>query len=224
MRTQVTHPHHHHATRAAQALTVARRHLDDAVARETADRRDEARIVAAASSLQAWRPIPGPTGRGGHGDPAGRTVVDFLEPEVRDGQLGRLAGRTTATLTWLAGALALPTAGDPLPALAAAVPTLRPSTARHLARWLDEADQQIRDRLALDDDGTPIPGLRCPRCARRQLTAHTTGPRPTWTVTCTPTCLCVGPDCPCTMPTRVVDVAHIWGPDHPLTARSVSAA
>ncbi|KXK63368.1 hypothetical protein AWW66_03380 [Micromonospora rosaria] len=209
----MTHPHHHHATRAAWALTTARRHLDTAVAVETADRRDEARVWAAAGNLQAWRPIPGPTGRGGHGDPSGRTVVEFLEPEVRDGQLGRLATRTTATLAWLAAALTLPTTGDPLPTLTAAVPTLRPSTARELSLWLDEADERIRRRLALEPDRELLVGLACPRCSARQLWLHTSGPTYTRTVTCeagTDGCLCTGPDCTCRMAVRAAGVRHIW--------------
>ncbi|MFI7072066.1 hypothetical protein [Micromonospora sediminicola] len=210
------HPHQHHATRAAQNLTHSRHHLDTAVTREAAERRAEARITAAASAIQAWRPIPGPTGKGGHGDPASRAAVGTLEPEVRDGRLARLAASTTATLTWLAGRLHLQAAGDPLDALTRAVPSLRPATSRELARWLDEADQHIRQALHLDPPGQPIPGVRCPRCARRQLQAHTTGPRPSWTVTCVPECVCIGPDCPCGMAQPTAGVPHIWGPDHPL--------
>ncbi|PZF98244.1 hypothetical protein [Micromonospora deserti] len=219
----MTHPHQLHATRAAWSLAAARTHLNQAVTREQADRRAEARVIAAASAIQAWRPNPGPTSRGGHGDPASRAAVNHLEPEVRDGRLARLAASTTATLTWLAGALRLPD-GEHLTALTTALPTLRPTTAGHLWRWLDEADQRIRDTLHLDPDGTGVPGIRCPRCARRQLTAHTTGPRPTWTVTCTPACLCAGPDCPCGTTIRALDVPHVWGPDHPLTTRLTSAA
>lgn len=220
----MTHPDQLHATRAAQALADTRRHLAQAVAREADERRAEARVIAAAGSLQAWRPIPGPTGRGGHGDPASRAAVGTLEPEVRDGRLARLQTATTATLAWLAHRLQLAAAGDPLPALAAAIPGLRPATSRELTRWLDEADQQIRERLHLDPDGQPLPGLRCPRCARRQLLAHTTGPRTTWTITCTPTCVCAGDTCPCRMPIRLADAPHIWGPDHPLTNTLTSAA
>ncbi|MFI6819739.1 hypothetical protein ACIBJE_02155 [Micromonospora sp. NPDC050187] len=218
------HPHQLHATRAAWSLTHARRRLNDAVAQEAAERRAEARVVAAASSLQAWRPIPGPSGRGGHGDPAGRAVVDTLEPDVRDGRLARFAATTTQTLAWLADALRLPATSDPIHALGDAVPALRPTTCRELTLWLDEADTRIRDRLHLDPDGTDLPGRRCPRCARRQLTAHTTGPRSTWTVTCAPTCLCIGDDCPCGMDIRALDVPHVWGPDHQLTTTLPTAA
>lgn len=215
----MTHPHTLHARRAAQALTDTRRHLDQAVAREHAERRAEARTIAAAAAIQAWRPMIGPAGGGGYGygDPASRAAVDHLEPEVRDGRLARLNSSTTATLAWLAARLQLPAASDPLAALAAAIPQLRPATSRELALWLDEADQTIRERLALDHAGQLLPGLRCPRCARRQLHAHTTGPRPTWTITC-PDCLCAGDTCPCRMPIRAVDVPHIWGHDHPLAA------
>ncbi|MGW3608957.1 hypothetical protein ACWD6N_03560 [Micromonospora sp. NPDC005163] len=212
----MTHPHQLHATRAAGSLAAARTRLDQAVTDEWLARRREAKVIAAAGAIQAWRPMSGPSGQGGHGDLVGRTAVSTLEPEVRDGHLARLAASTTATLAWLADALRLTLAGDPLYALADAAPTLRPSTAAHLTRWLDEADQRIRDTLHLDPDGTALPGRRCPRCARRQLTAHTTGPRTAWTVTCTPTCRCVGDTCPCTMPIRATDVPHVWGPDHPL--------
>lgn len=220
----MTHPHQHHATRAAQHLTDSRRHLDQAVTRETAERRAEARITAAASAIQAWRPIPGPTGKGGHGDPASRAAVGTLEPDVRDGRLARLAASTTATLTWLADRLHLQAATDPLTALARAVPNLQPATSRELARWLDEADHHIRQTLHLDPPGQPVPGIRCPRCARRQLTAHTTGPRPTWTITCTSDCVCIGPDCPCTMATTAAGVPHIWGDGHPLTSHLTRSA
>ncbi|QLQ37974.1 hypothetical protein [Micromonospora robiginosa] len=219
----MNHPHQLHATRAAQNLTDARRHLDSAVTSEHAARLNDARITAAASAIQAWRPIPGPTGKGGHGDPASRAAVGTLEPEVRDGRLARLAASTTSTLTWLADRLHLQAAGDPLDALTAAIPTLRPATCRELTRWLDDADQQIREVLHLDPAGQPIPGIRCPRCARRQLTSHTTGPRPTWTVTCTGDCVCIGPDCPCTTAQPTAGVPHIWGHDHPLVTSSNAA-
>ncbi|MEU4590014.1 hypothetical protein [Micromonospora aurantiaca (nom. illeg.)] len=223
------HPHQHHATRAAQALTTARQRLDQAVTREAAERRAEARITAAASAIQAWRPIPGPTGKGGHGDPASRAAVGTLEPDVRDGRLARLAASTTATLTWLADNLdrRSPEASfgmDPLARIQALTTRLRPSTARELARWLDEADHHIRQTLHLDPPGQPIPGIRCPRCARRQLTAHTHGPRPTWTITCTSDCVCIGPACPCTMTTTTAGVPHIWGDGHPLTSHLTRSA
>ncbi|MBM0275111.1 hypothetical protein [Micromonospora tarensis] len=219
----MTNPHNHHATRAAWSLAAARTHLDNAVTNERDTRRAEARTIAAAGAIQAWRPMPGPSGQGGHGDLVGRTAVSTLEPEYRDGHLARLATSTTATLAWLAAALRLP-AGDPGQQLAHAAPTLRPTTAREITLWLDEADTRIRDALGRDPDGHPLAGVRCPRCARRQLVAHTTGPRTTWTVTCTTSCVCTGPDCPCTMPVRLADVAHIWGPTHPLTTGVLAAA
>ncbi|QDY06152.1 hypothetical protein FJK98_02380 [Micromonospora sp. HM134] len=219
----MTHPHQLHATRAAGSLNTARTHLDNAVTAEANARRAEARTIAAAGAIQAWRPMPGPSGQGGHGDLVGRTAVSTLEPEFRDGRLARLTTSTTATLTWLAdnldGRSTEASFGmDPLARIQALTTRLRPSTARHLTLWLDEADTRIRDTLHLDPAGQALTGIRCPRCARRKLTAHTTGPRTTWTVTCTTTCLCTGPNCPCTMPTRVADIPHIWGPDHPLTA------
>ncbi|MGW5556871.1 hypothetical protein ACWER9_06565 [Micromonospora sp. NPDC003944] len=220
----MTNPHQLHATRAAWSLAATRTTLNNAVTNEADIRRAEARTIAAAGAIQAWRPMPGPTSHGGHGDLVGRTAVSTLEPEYRDGQLARLATSTTATLAWLANALRLTPAGDPLHALADAAPTLRPTTAREITLWLDEADQRIRDALHCDPDGHPLTGVRCPRCARRQLAAHTTGPRSTWTVTCTTSCVCTGPDCPCTMPERLADVPHIWGPDHPLTTALTSAA
>ncbi|SCL32040.1 hypothetical protein GA0070616_4378 [Micromonospora nigra] len=218
------HPHHLHATRAATTLATTRRHLDQAVDDEYLDRRQEARTIAAAASLQAWRPIPGPSGKGGHGDPSGRSAVDQLEPEVRAGRLARLAASTTATLTWLTTALSITITGDPLPALTAAIPILRPATSRELTLWLDEADQQIRDRLGLDPAGVDLPRVRCPRCARRALTAHTLGSRHTWTIVCTTNCVCLGPTCPCQMPIRTIGVRHVWGPDHPLVASLTTAA
>ncbi|MEV4271949.1 hypothetical protein [Micromonospora aurantiaca (nom. illeg.)] len=207
------HPHQLHATRAAQALVDARRQLDAAVTREAAERRAEARITAAASAIQAWRPIPGPTGKGSHGDPASRAAVGTLEPDVRDGRLARLAASTTATLTWLADRLHLQAATDPLTALAHAVPDLQPATSRELARWLDEADTRIRDTLQLKPNRELLVGLACPRCSARQLWLHTDGPTYTRTVTCeagADGCLCIGDDCTCHMTTRAAGVRHIW--------------
>lgn len=209
----MTHPHQLHAARAAWALHTSRTRLEAAVTRETNDRRDEARTVAAASAIQAWRPVIGRAGSGGHGDPASRAAVGTVEPEVRDGRLARLATSTTATLRWLADRLRLAHPGDPLGALTAAAPGLRPTTAGHLTRWLDEADHRIREHLDLDPHGRPIVGARCPRCARRQLVAHPEAR----TVTCLPACVCTGPDCPCQMPTRATGVPHIWPADHPAT-------
>ncbi|MEV4197030.1 hypothetical protein [Micromonospora globbae] len=223
----MTHPHQLHALRAAWTLHATRQHLDRAVAREAAERRAEARIIAAAAAIQAWRPIPGPAARGVHGDPASRAAVNVLEPEWRDGQLARLAGRTADLLRWLARNTDPRPDQDhpePLHHLQRVATRLGPAGAWHLARWLDEADQRIRDTLHLDPPGTPLPGLRCPRCARRQLHAHTTGPRSSWTITCTPTCTCAGDTCPCRMPIRLADVPHVWGPDHPLTTSLTSAA
>ncbi|MEU4367536.1 hypothetical protein [Micromonospora chersina] len=217
-------PHHLHATRAAQALDYARDRLAEAVYREMAERYREARTIAAASAIQAWRPVIGPGGIGGHGDPSSRAAVASVEPEVRDGRLRRLQASTTATLAWLADAIRLPPAGDPLPPLGRAIPRLPPAACRELTLWLDEADHRIREVLHLDPDGQLLPGRRCPRCGRRQLTAHAFGPRHTWTVTCTPTCLCIGDDCPCGMASRLAGVRHVWGPDHPLVTTLASAA
>lgn len=215
----MTHPHHLHATRAAWALHHARTHLDRAVARDTADRQAEARTVAAASAIQAWRPVIG-RGGGGHGDPASRAAVSTLEPDVRDGRLGHLAASTTSTLVWLADRLHLTHPGDPLTALTDAIPGLRPATCHHLWRWLDEADQRIRDRLGLDPHGRPLIGARCPRCARRQLVDHPEARA----VTCTPECVCAGDTCPCQMPTPTTGAPHIWPADHPAITGQPTAA
>ncbi|WFE41939.1 hypothetical protein [Micromonospora sp. WMMD998] len=209
----MTHPHQHHATRAAQNLTTARHQLDAAVTREAAERRAEARITAAASAIQAWRPIPGPTGKGSHGDPASRAAVGTLEPDVRDGRLARLATSTTDTLTWLTRRLHLHAADDPLTTLTHAIPDLQPATAAHLWRWLDEADTRIRDTLQLKPNRELLVGLACPRCSARQLWLHTDGPTYTRTVTCeagADGCLCIGDDCTCHMDIRAAGVRHIW--------------
>ena len=212
----MSHPHQLHATRAAHALADARYRLDTAVTRERAERRAEARITAAASAIQAWRPNPGPTGKGGHGDPASRAAVNHLEPEWRDGHLARLAASIDGTLHWLAASTTRRGYDDPLAHLQALARRIGPTGAHHLWRWLDEADQRIREQLHLDPDGQPLPGIRCPRCARRQLVAHTTGPRRTWTVTCVPECVCAGAGCPCGMTQPAASAPHVWGDGHPL--------
>lgn len=212
------HPHLLHATRAAQNLTVARHQLAAAVTREAAERRAEARITAAASAIQAWRPIPGPTGKGSHGDPASRAAVGTLEPDVRDGRLARLQTSTTDTLTWLAENLdhRSPEASfgmDPLARIQTLTTRLRPSTARELALWLDEADHRIRDTLQLKPNREHLVGLACPRCSARQLWLHTDGPTYTRTVTCeagADGCLCIGDNCTCHMTIRAAGVRHIW--------------
>jgi hypothetical protein len=42
------------------------------------------------------------------------------------------------------------------------------------------------------------------------LRVETSGPRSAWIVVCTAGCRCLGPDCPCGMPTRAEDAGHAW--------------
>lgn len=213
----MTHPHHHHATRAAWALTTARRRLDDAVECERAQQRADALTTAAARNIQAWRPVVG-RGGGGHGDPVTNTIVGFADAAVRDlrpGRLARLQVHVDQRLHWV-------TRGVPLSRVVDLIPQMSPVGAKRLTTWFDGLDKETRTALDLDPDGTPLPGRRCPRCASRRLTAHTTGPRRSWTVTCT--CVCGGPSCPCGMTTTVVDLPHIWGDGHPLITALTSAA
>lgn len=206
------HPRNLHARAAAWSLHHARQALAEAVRREAAEQRADALATAAAANIQAWRPMIG-RGSGGHGDPVSLTVcgIDHVHHgQLRPRQLARLATQADGTLRWLAFRTA-PGEGDPLQRLIAAIPGLTPFTAEHLTRWLAEADQRIRDILALDDDLVPLAGVPCPYCSTRLLHAHTAAPDSRlWTVICGAGCHCVGPGCPCGMTVLEASVGHIW--------------
>lgn len=197
------HPHHLHALTAAWTLHAARQRLASLIA----DRRHiDAQLVDTRDGLRSSA-LGRRTALGGHGDPV--PGVALLGDVARD-ELGDVARSVADTLRWLAHELTVPYAGDPLPALIAAIPARWPATADQLARWLGEADRKIRDAIGCPEQLTAWPG-DCPACGQRLLELHTAAPRPQWTVTCSARdCVCAGDACPCRMPVRAVGVAHIW--------------
>lgn len=204
-------PYALHSLAACWSLTASRAALTLQVEREAAERRAEAVTVAAASCLQAWRPMIG-RGSGGHGDPSAQAAVGTLAPEVRPGRWAKLATRTDETLTWLADMLRASGDGPALDRIRHTIPRLLPGTARELYRWLTEADERIRDALGLDPDEEPLPGApACPVCQVRMLRLQTSAPgRALWTVICGNNCLCTGTGCRCGMPGAVEGAQHIW--------------
>lgn len=219
------HPDQLHALAAAWSLRAARGLLAAEVAGEWAERKAEASFAAAAGGLQAWRPMIGRAGGGGHGDPTGRTTVSALEP--RAGRLARLAESVTATLLWLVDRLQVRLAApDPLYRLRRAVSELRPSTAEQLQLWLAEADTRIREALHVPPADRPVPGLGCPSCGVRQLvdlgTPRVVAPVEQLPgVVCRAGCRCAGESCTCRMPVRQAGAVHIWTRDSDLGRRAV---
>lgn len=206
------HPHQLHAIAAAWSLTDARGRLDVAMARERAaiaEETAESVTIAAASVLQAWRPMVGRGGSGGHGDPVGRSSIAVLEPFVRAAPLARLAGRIGDTMRWLAGKLR---AGgselDALDRIRFAVPNVRPWSAEQVTLWLAEADRRIRTAVHAEPAEHVVAGLPCPSCGTRRLVALTAGP--VVSVVCRSGCTCDGDGCQCGMPIRAIGVGHIW--------------
>jgi hypothetical protein len=206
------HPHQLHALAAAWSLHDARGRLGAAMARERAaiaEATAESVTIAAASVLQAWRPMVGRGGSGGHGDPVGRSAVDVLEPFVRTGPLARLAARTGDTMRWLADKLR---AGgrelDALDRIRFAVPAMVPWSAEQVTLWLAEADRRIRGAVHAEPAEHVVAGLACPSCGTRRLVALTAGP--VVSVVCRAGCTCAGDGCPCGMPVTAVGVGHIW--------------
>ncbi len=193
----MTHPHNLHAEAALWSYRRAAAELAKAVNNTALEAPDGLRSTTYGTRHPAT----------GHGDPVLTLIITGRPVD----HLGRLAESATSTLAWLAQHTA-PGPGDPAARLTAAIPTLPPSTAAHIAQWAVEADQRIRRELALPPDEQPLPGNpRCPSCRQRLLRVHTAAPDPTaWTATCGAYCACLGNQCRCGMPTRVAGVEHIW--------------
>lgn len=205
----MTHPHNLHAAAALWSYQRAAAELHRAVNNAALEAPDGLR-----STTYGTRH---PTA--GHGDPV-LTLIITGRPADR---LSQLANSTTSTLTWLANHVA-PGTGNPTARLAAAIPTLPPTTASHIARWVAEADQRIRHELGLPPDEQTLPGNpRCPSCRQRLLRVQTSAPDPTaWTATCGASCACLGDRCRCGMPTRIAGVEHIWRRTDLFTALRIS--
>lgn len=206
----MTHPHQLHAHAAAWSLRTARQRLlvaaairarEDAIASTEGDDGLRSQTFGQRSAL-------------GHiGDPTADAALTGHRPTTRPNPYLQLAERVTSTLAWLAGKLGVTGTTDPLVRLTAAVPTLRPSTAGELHRWLAGEDARLRAALGMEPDRRPIPGAPpCPACGMRLLRTQTSAPdRSAWTVVCTSTsCRCAGLTCTCDMPIRAAGVAHIW--------------
>jgi hypothetical protein len=191
----VIHPHQLHASAAAWSLTQALPALAAAVRLEETDRH------TAPGPIKAWAPSIG-GGGSGHGDPIGWAALDH---DPGPGRYARLARSVNTTLAWLAGRLRL--AGEPIAALAAGIPSLRPSTAHQLTRWLRELDGRVRVELHLADERKPVDGAECQACGVRLLYRW---PGPQLLVCMNNSCVCAGNACPCRMLIRAAGVAHIW--------------
>lgn len=91
-------------------------------------------------------PVWGGPGRsiGTHSDPVGGVIVSSVSPWLRL----RLRW-TTDTLAWLAGRLGL--TGEPLGALAYAIPRLRVSVCVELTLWLDDLNERVCKTLNGED-------------------------------------------------------------------------
>ena len=87
-------------------------------------------------------PVWGGTGRsiGTHSDPVGGVIVSSVSP-----WLAVRRRWTLDTLAWLAGRLGL--AGEPLGAIAYAIPKLRPTVCEQLTLWLNDLDERVRRTL-----------------------------------------------------------------------------
>ncbi|MET7395604.1 hypothetical protein ABZS66_19150 [Dactylosporangium sp. NPDC005572] len=85
---------------------------------------------------------------GGHGDPtAGVLIGGVARAERQSARAEHLTGSVTDTLRWIVRRLQLPTAGNPLDSIEAALPTLQPATCAELTLWLVGEDGRIRAHL-----------------------------------------------------------------------------
>lgn len=200
----MTHPYQLHATAALWSLRVARRRLHDRASR----------YGTLGPSLDAADTLRSPRygtrgGTGGHSDPVASALLTAVTRTGAD-RLEQLADRANGTLTWLAQRLHATGPGDPLGRLLDAVPTLSPSTAADLARWVAERDEHIRQALDLAPALDALPGRACPSCGIRQLYLQTSAPAGQQTMICAAGCTCAGTGCTCGMPVKAAGVTHIW--------------
>lgn len=201
------HPHVLHARAALWSLSAALTRLHaaaHAAARAAAEQGD-------AGTLQAWRP-----GAGIHAVGRGDQLLDAVIRHVggTTNPYADRAHRTADTIRWI-GQAALGQAYRPdldmLGQLLEHLPAMRPATAAHLARWLDEEDRAVRRLLGDPDDRQLLPVIACPSChSVGVLALRTSAPAAAQVIVCTAGCWCAGQGCGCRMGVEAEGAEHVW--------------
>jgi hypothetical protein len=204
----VTHPHHLHARAAAWSLKAA---LDRLAAASAAQDRANA-ANGDLGTLQAWRP-----GSGGHSSGHGDVLLDAVirHAGTPANPYADRARHTAETIAWVAKATLRDryrTDLGPLEQLRGELPGMRPATAAHLRRWLDDEDTAVRRLLGEPDDHELLPRLACPACdTAGALALRTSAPVQERVVVCTQqVCVCLGSACRCGMGRQVAGAQHAW--------------
>lgn len=203
----MTHPHQLHARAGLWSLRTALTRLHHAQA--AADRAEATN--GDRGTLQAWRPGTGIRTTNDHGD----TLLDAVIRHAGSTNPYRdRALRTQQTLDWLVReALAdlFQPRVDLLEQLLTHLPDMRPATAAHLARWVDEEDKAVRRLLGEHDDRRLQPVIPCPACrAAGVLALRTSAPADQQVIVCTNECVCAGPGCGCRMGVEAEGAPHVW--------------
>ncbi|GAB7039720.1 MULTISPECIES: hypothetical protein [Catenuloplanes] len=202
----MTHPHRLHATAALWSLRAAWPHLAHAA---NVERRQLVDDDAGTLRAQVYGAIGG--GKTHHSNGILDALLRRGDSPGRD-DMQRLAASTRETMAWLAGRILDDRyrPGQPvLSTLLELMPQISPAAAAEVAKWVDEADCEIRNALALGNDHEPLVGVPCPACGSRRLVVRTSAPsdRP---VACAADCMCAGAGCRCGTKDRAQGVGHIW--------------
>lgn len=145
--------------------------------------------LAASDGLRST--IYGRTSTGGHSDGGMLAAVESGVDEWTRWRntLDRVADNVTDALWFARACTPLQPARGPLGILARTLPSCTSGYAHEIAVSLRRADRTARHALNLAPDQLPLPGVTCPTCETRLLTAHTVSPhRAAWTVTCGARC------------------------------------
>jgi hypothetical protein len=124
---------------------------------------------------------------GGHSDPISTAVIALHGTGGDWNPYADRARRTGETIAWVVKTALRdryqPQRG-PLAQLLDELPAMRPATAAHLRRWLDDEDHAVRRLLGEPDDRQLMPGAACPTCDTAALALRTSAPPPDRIVEC----------------------------------------